>query len=502
MRVLLRIVAIELAVAACAHAQSAPQPTGPSVIAGRLGPRVTPGGRTLATKYCTIDYSPDKEADARRLAWYVDASLDSMLRELSSTRPGLADGLACTVFQVPSPLEGVATEGLALSITPNTGRDIQVYVLAQSSYPPTARSMIGTSKDDDYQFKIVGHELSTVLFERLTRDKGTGWFFHDAPGWFTQGCEEYFGLVHSSGRNRVLLGDYVARVIADPNEVRFEGDTLYVRNNYLGGPVLVAFLYDTYGAQRVHTLFTSQKATFHEALAEAIEPNYRALGAKFSVWLSRRGGPSVAAIPQAPPEPSDSDRARFAPTGSACSQDLHIGIASCPASPPEENRMCRAVCIEAYSRVTSAATASPVKVPTAQDRIRFASVAATCAKLTLVESVARGDLCPQAPGPDAAVCQQICWEAFVVAKTAAVPARSSSVSTASAPALPKPQDPYERALRACIYGVLDRGEPPACRFDRPLDDMDFGQRHCDKRCAAATAGGAIARPPPRDTHQP
>jgi hypothetical protein len=428
-----------------------------------------------------------------------------MLRELSSARPGLADGLGCTVFQVPSPVEGVATEALALSVTPNTGRDIQVYVLAQSSYPRAARSMIGTSKDDDYQFKIVGHELSTVLFERVTRDKGTGWFFHDAPGWFTQGCEEYFGLVHSSGRNRVLLGDYVARVIADPNEVRFEGDTLYVRNNYLGGPVLVAFLYDTYGAQRVHALLTSSKATFHEALAEAIELNYRALGAKYGAWLWRRGGPSVAPVantrpePSGPSEPSYGDRARFATTASACAQDLRLGIASCPASPPDENRTCRAVCIEAYSR---AATAPPVKAPTAQDRIRFASVAATCPKLTLVESVARGDLCAQAPAPDAAVCQQICWEAFVVAKTAAVPARSSS-ATAPPPAPPKPQDPYERALRACIYGVLDRGEPPACRFDRPLDDMDFGQRHCNERCATATGGGgATARPPPRDTHQP
>ena len=363
-----------------------------------------------------------------------------MLRELSSTRSGLADGLACTVFQVPSPVEGVATEGLALSITPNTGRDIQVYVLARSSYPPTARSMIGTSKDDDYQFKIGGARASTVLFERLTRDKGTGWSFHDAPGWSTQGCEEYFGLVQSPGRNRVLLGDYVARAIADPNQVRFDGDTLYVRNNYLGGPVLVAFLYDTYGAQRVHALFTSSKATFHEALAEAIEPNYRALGA--STGHGSRGGVGRASFPsgRTPRAFRRRPSPRFAGTASGCAQDLRIGIASCPTSLSQESRMCRAVCIEANTR------------------------------------------------------------ARIAAMTRAVPAPSSSASasTAPPPVAPKRQDPYERALRACIYGVLDRGEPPVCRFDRPLDDMDFGQRHCDERCAAATGrGGAIAPPPAR-----
>jgi hypothetical protein len=491
MRVLLRIVAIELAVAACAHAQSAPQPA-----PGRLAPRVAPGGRTLATKYCTIDYSPDKEADAKRLAWYVDASLDSMLAELSSTRPGLADGLACTVFQVASPVAGVATEGLALSVTPNTGRDIQVYVLAQSSYPPTARSMVGTSKDGDYQFHIVGHELSTVLFERLTRDKGTGWFFHDAPGWFTQGCEEYFGLVHSSGRNRVLLGDYVARVIADPNEVRFEGDTLTVQNNYLGGPVLVAFLYDTYGARRVHALLTSSRATFHEALGEVIEPDYRALGAKYRAWLSRRGGPSVLPIADAPPEPSDVDRARFAAIASACAQYLRFGIAWCPASSPEENRLCRAVCIEANVRNAGAATPQSTYAATPADYVRFAGAAASCAKLQL--GAIEANPCPQTPARDAEVCRQICFGALIAAGTRPVPVPSPPASTAPPPAQPKPQDPYERALRACIYGVLDRGERPACRFDRPLDDMDFGQRHCDERCGAATGGGgALVRPPPR-----
>jgi hypothetical protein len=249
------------------------------------------GGRTLVSRYCVVDYTPDKASDAAELASFIDRSLDSMVAEFSTTTPNLTHGLVCTVFQLAKPVEGTATDALALSVTPNSGREIQVYLLARSEYSPTSRTMIGAPKDDDYQFKIVAHELSTVLFERITRDKGGGWFFHEAPSWFTQGCEEYFGLVHSSPSNRARLNDYVDRVRAAGDEVHFEGDSLHVRNVYLGGTVLVAFLYDVYGAERVHALLTSRTATFVEAFREAIDPDRGVLGAKFDAWLRRRHAP-------------------------------------------------------------------------------------------------------------------------------------------------------------------------------------------------------------------
>jgi hypothetical protein len=33
-----------------------------------------------------------------------------------------------------------------------------------------------------------------------------------------------------------------------------------------------------------------------------------------------------------------------------------------------------------------------------------------------------------------------------------------------------------------------------CRFDRPLDDMEFGQRHCNERCALQTGLARDAGP--------
>jgi hypothetical protein len=48
-----------------------------------------------------------------------------------------------------------------------------------------------------------------------------------------------------------------------------------------------------------------------------------------------------------------------------------------------------------------------------------------------------------------------------------------------------PPDPYGFFLHDCILRVRDSGgsEPPVCHFDRPLDEMGFGQSHCDAKCA-------------------
>jgi hypothetical protein len=255
-----------------------------------LDPLVPSGGRTLTTKYCLVDYNDDQARDAAELAGFVDHSLDAMAAALSPTPHTLTDDLACTVFQIRSPVPRIASDSLARARTPNTGREIQVYLLARSAYSPLGRTLVGTARDEAYQSHIVAHELSTVLFERVTRDKGRGWFFHDAPAWFTQGCEEYFSLVYSAPQNRAVLAQYIDRVRNGPQEVRFDGaGALTVRDNYVGGAVLVAFMHQTYGAERVRALLESAKATFVEAFADVIEPDRRVLAAKFDAWINQSG---------------------------------------------------------------------------------------------------------------------------------------------------------------------------------------------------------------------
>lgn len=60
-----------------------------------------------------------------------------------------------------------------------------------------------------------------------------------------------------------------------------------------------------------------------------------------------------------------------------------------------------------------------------------------------------------------------------------------SVTAGPPPRLP---DSFETTLHACIADVIESGgaAPAVCHFNRPLDEMDFGQKHCNERCARAT----------------
>src|SRR5579883_1110128 len=67
------------------------------------------------------------------------------------------------------------------------------------------------------------------------------------------------------------------------------------------------------------------------------------------------------------------------------------------------------------------------------------------------------------------------------------PDRAMSVAPSASP-LP---DPYFFALAECIHRAREGDARSTCRFSSPLDEMDFGQKHCDLRCAEL-AGGSPA----------
>ena len=250
----------------------------PTVASANAGSQLN---RELVSKYCRIKYTSDKEQDAHQLADYADSSLASMARKLAPLDPTLMDSFMCTIRQFATPQAGLADDATANAHTEDRGRLIEVSILARSSFSPTSHTVVGESKDADFVFNLVANELSTVLFERITRDKGKGWYFHEAPQWFVQGIEGYFGLLYSAVHNReITLPKYITAARVGLDEVGFDNG-IHVRNPYLGGVVLVAFLCDVYGENRVDALLLSTATTFDEAFAanfgdrESIEGKYR-----------------------------------------------------------------------------------------------------------------------------------------------------------------------------------------------------------------------------------
>ena len=207
-----------------------------------------------------------------------------MARDLKSLDPVLMRHFNCTILQYSQPKRGVADDGTALSRTGGRGEWIEVSILAQSSVSPSSRTLTGEHKSDDYTSKLVADELSTVLFERITRDKERGWYFHDAPQWFVQGIEGYAGLTHSNVHNRkVTLLQYIAKVKTHPDEVYFDAE-VHARNPYVGGLVFVTFLYQVYGEKHVNELLTSPSPSFDEAFA-AIFGDISTLHKGYEEWI-------------------------------------------------------------------------------------------------------------------------------------------------------------------------------------------------------------------------
>jgi hypothetical protein len=120
------------------------------------------------------------------------------------------------------------------------------------------------------------------------------------------------------------------------------------------------------------------------------------------------------------------------------------------------------------------------------------------------DAMAGVQLCQQLVPGDPSDCAGICLEDYRVGH--APPAASLSASPTSdavpvpravAPPIP-PADPFALALGDCIRRVREAGDGdvPACHFFRPLDQMDFGQRHCDAKCAELTEGYRTAHATP------
>jgi hypothetical protein len=107
---------------------------------------------------------------------------------------------------------------------------------------------------------------------------------------------------------------------------------------------------------------------------------------------------------------------------------------------------------------------------------------ATCAH----DASAGKALCGALTGGDDADCVKVCLDAYAEAHPK--PRPQALVVASSAPPSPPPPDPFASALHDCILRVRDSGgsESAVCHFEPPLDEMGFGQSHCDAKCAALT----------------
>lgn len=203
---------------------------------------------SYSTDHYQLLYLPEYEKDAKKVKGFLDAGIASLKKEFAEFPVDDLLRVNCAIFLHPKGT-GKASED-TVSIT--TGQDKGKYsavidLLTPSAYSPDYRSNINEPAGDDYIYKLVIHEYSTILLERITRTKKAGWSYFNASKWFVDGYEEYLGLMLSSPRNRKeVLGKYLAMHKADPDRIDFDFG-ISVKNDYIDGALLLLFMHETFG---------------------------------------------------------------------------------------------------------------------------------------------------------------------------------------------------------------------------------------------------------------
>ena len=247
---------------------------------------------SVTVQHITLRHAPSATDDAKTAAAFLPGMLKTLQQHFEPA--GLDEfvtGFRCEIQLHPAPNDS-ASESTAMSRTgtiDGTNRTYfaEISLLTPSAHTQEARTHIGEPKDAVYFERLLVHEYAAPVLDRITRSKPAGWRFYDAPRWFIEGYEEYLALTCSNEHSRnVTLAKYKEIVRADPRRVR-NAFGLMVRDNYLDGAMLLAFMHDRYGREKVQAILTSPAETFGDAICESLGVNLDSFFAAWQEWLEK-----------------------------------------------------------------------------------------------------------------------------------------------------------------------------------------------------------------------
>jgi hypothetical protein len=242
-------------------------------------------GVTIQRPTYTITADDSITADAEQVAELTD----SAIRAISAAFPDWdvlqaiqGYNLQIVIHATPN---DAANEGTATLFTSNSNGILasRLDILALSRYSAAARTNVGEPKEHKYFERLLIHEISTLLFERVTAKKSCGWRFQSAPSWFVQGLEQYVAFRQTSAKQSLQL--YLDRVRRDPNIVQTDFG-VQVTDPYIGGTVLLAFIDEHYGWPTVQKLLESPEATFGAAVRKQLGVTLESFVTEFQSWLT------------------------------------------------------------------------------------------------------------------------------------------------------------------------------------------------------------------------
>lgn len=263
----------------------------PEVGAGEDG---TGGPRwvVLRSERFEVHHAPGGAKDAERVRGWLEAGIRALTAEFTTHPVPELLAVRCRVILHPEPTAAVSEARAGIETASDAaGYQATIRMLTPGAWRPAYRSQLGEAPSEDHFRKLLLHEYSAILLDRITARKPLGWRFFHAPPWFVQGFEEYLGLVLTTERNRTeVLDRALAAQRQAPERIGFDLG-VEVTDPYLDGLALVCFLHERFGRARVHALLDSDAPRFGRALARTLEIDLAGLEREWRAWRAERVGP-------------------------------------------------------------------------------------------------------------------------------------------------------------------------------------------------------------------
>jgi hypothetical protein len=234
-------------------------------------------------------YKQAREKDAKKVKGLLDAGIASLKKELADFPVDDLLRVNCVIYLHPKATDRASEYTTLITTGVDKGKYYAVIdLLTPSAYNPNYRNNINQPADDDHFHKLVMHEYSTILLERISWAKKTGWTFFTAPRWFTDGYEEYLGIMCSSPRNRKeFVEKYLAMHKKAPTRVSFDFG-IGVEDEYIDGALLLLFMHETFGKKRVQAVLTCEEPRFGTAMARELGVGLEELKKRWDEWLKKK----------------------------------------------------------------------------------------------------------------------------------------------------------------------------------------------------------------------
>ena len=162
----------------------------------------------------------------------------------------------------------------------------EIHVLALSQHRADAVTASGEPKDAIYMRRLITHELATAWLDLASRRKPGGWRFHSAQDWFVQGYPEFLGLTCAGDAVRDRSLARYSQIAAE-NPACVDADFgLDVCEPYITGAVLLRFMHEHLGKDKVLAVLTSRRSTFGSAARHELAMGPEQFVEAWRVWLA------------------------------------------------------------------------------------------------------------------------------------------------------------------------------------------------------------------------